>query len=176
MSVVHLAITHHVKPIYEDEFRERLRWFAQHSMDQPGIRGIHLLSPCGNEGVREFGILRSFDSQADADRFYQSKLFLDWQQEISEFIEQPPTRRALTGLEAFFRSHTDAAPPRWKMAVVTFLGVLPTVLFWSSLLPPMLGETHWFLAASLINGAVVATLTWLAMPLLTRVFHRWLHP
>ena len=173
MTTVHMAITHNVKQGNEQQFVDKLQVFASQSMTEPGMTGIHILRPPSDSHSQEFGILRSFDSQQAANQFYESEMFADWQRQIATLIEGPPSRRKLTGLEAFFRS--EKMPPRWKMAIVTFAGVLPTVLLWSTLLPPLLTSLHWLVVAAIVNAAVVATLTWFAMPLLTRILHQWLH-
>jgi antibiotic biosynthesis monooxygenase (ABM) superfamily enzyme len=61
------------------------------------------------------------------------------------------------------------------MAVVTWLGVFPTVLLWSSILPRALGGLPYIVIVAVTNVFVVITLTWGVMPLLTRMFARWLH-
>lgn len=173
MTPVHMAITHNVKQGNEQSFVDKLQTFASQSMAEPGMTGIHILRPPSDSSSRQFGILRSFNTQHDADRFYESEMFADWQLQIATLIDGPPRRRKLSGLEAFFR--LEQMPPRWKMAIVTFIGVLPTVLLWSTLLPPLLASLHWLAVAAIVNAAVVATLTWLAMPFLTQLLHNWLH-
>lgn len=174
MANLHWAITHRVKPGREAEFEQKLHAFAQASMGENGMIGVHLLHPFENAASNEYGILRSFDSEADAERFYGSKLFADWKASVLDLIEGEPSRRQMSGLEAFFRSESRPMPKRWKMAIVTFLGVLPSVLLWSSLLPALLTGLHWLAVAVVVNAAVVATLTWIVMPWLTRIFHNWL--
>lgn len=62
-------------------------------------------------------------------------------------------------------------PPRWKMAIVTWLGVFPAVLFWSWLLSTRLYMLH----PIAITILVVASLTWAIMPRLTGVLRPWLN-
>ena len=66
-------------------------------------------------------------------------------------------------------------PPLWKMAVVTWLGVWPTVFAVSSLGGRWLlsGWPFW-LAVGIETLAVVAIFTWGVMPLLTRWVQSWL--
>jgi antibiotic biosynthesis monooxygenase (ABM) superfamily enzyme len=85
-----------------------------------------------------------------------------------------PQRRRLHGLEAFFRDTKHGPPPRWKMAIVTWMGVFPSVLLWSSLLPNLLSGLPHLLVVAIVNVFVVATLAWGVMPLLTRFFAGWL--
>jgi antibiotic biosynthesis monooxygenase (ABM) superfamily enzyme len=62
------------------------------------------------------------------------------------------------------------------MAVVTFIAVdiVTSLLFWA--IGPFIQNWSFPLRNSAFNVAVVACLTWVAMPLLTRVFHNWLQP
>jgi antibiotic biosynthesis monooxygenase (ABM) superfamily enzyme len=62
------------------------------------------------------------------------------------------------------------------MAIVTWLGVFPTVVVWSNVLSRVLGNLPWLLVMAIINAAVVATLTWGVMPLLTGLLADWLRP
>ena len=80
----------------------------------------------------------------------------------------------LHGLEAFFRDPQHSPPPRWKMAIVTWLGVFPSVLFWSSTLPKVLPGLPSLGVMAIINVFVVVTLAWGVMPLLTKLFAGWL--
>lgn len=175
MADVHLAVTRRVRPGHESEFERRLETFVRQSMDCQGMSGVHVLRPPQHSASREYGILRSFRSQDDADRFYESDLFHGWLQSIEDLTDGPPEYRKLGGLEAFFRDGRGPLPPRWKMALVTFVGVFPTVLLWSNLLPRLLTGLPWLIVAALVNAMVVVTLTWGVMPMLTKWFHAWLH-
>jgi antibiotic biosynthesis monooxygenase (ABM) superfamily enzyme len=79
------------------------------------------------------------------------------------------------GLEAFFRDPQHAPPPRWKMAIITWLGVFPSVLLWSSTLPNVLTGLPSLVVVAIVNVFVVITLAWGVMPMLTRLFAAWLH-
>lgn len=59
------------------------------------------------------------------------------------------------------------APPRWKMAVVTWVGVNLTAAGLSSVLPPLTSGWPCVLAFITFNAGVVAGLTWVVMPLLS---------
>ena len=135
---------------------------------------MQLIGPLPGSTRGEYGILRTFDSREACDAFYASERFAEFQQSVAHLVEGDGVRRELTGLEAFFRGF-GAPPPRWKMAVVTWIGVYPTVLFWTwALATPLAGAPYLLKAAVTITLAVV-TLTWGVMPLLTRLLARWIH-
>lgn len=174
MDVVHFAVTRQVKPGCEQLFEDALREFARESLRAPGTTGIHLIAPVPGTDGCEYGILRSFESEDASRRFYESDRFKNWQEQVTPMVVGAPQRRRLHGLEAFFRDTKHAPPPRWKMALVTWMGVFPSVLLWSSLLPQALSGLPQLLVVAIVNVFVVATLAWGVMPLLTRLFAGWL--
>jgi len=93
-----------------------------------------------------------------------------------KLTEGPSQVEELNGLESWFTlpGRPLQPLPQWKMAVVTFIGVdvVTSVLFW--IIGPFIQNWPFLLRNSAFNVAVVACLTWLAMPLLTRIFHGWL--
>lgn len=172
---IHVAITRRVKPGREAEFQQALREFFQTSFAHGGVLGATMLVPPPGSGSREFGILRTFTDEEERDDFYASPIFKAWEAKCAPLTESSAwTYRELQGLEAWFRS-PGGPPPRWKMAVATLLGVYPTALVVSS----TVGDAvhGWPLAARslLIAAAMVALLTWVVMPLVTRMLHSWLH-
>ncbi|HBE70351.1 MAG TPA: antibiotic biosynthesis monooxygenase, partial [Planctomycetaceae bacterium] len=161
----------------EADFEEALKRFVARSLEHHGTTGAHLLHPTAASRPREYGILRSFKDEQHMREFYDSALFAAWESEVAEMVEGQPVYRDLHGLEAFFRDGGNRLPPaRWRMAIVTWLGVYPVVLFWSTLLAPWLSQS---LAPAFVTGfvtlAAVVTLTWLVMPKLTKLFSPWLH-
>jgi len=175
-AVVHLAITRRVRKEHAGEFAEALADFARKSLQEPGTRGVHLLHPPPDSGSTEFGILRSFASEADRAAFYRSQLYREWTRRIESMVEGDSQIRELNGLEAWFRDPRHLPPPRWKMALLTWIAVWPVSMLVPAVLLPVLGPGfNKILAAGLIAAGIVLILTWLAMPLLVRLFRKWLH-
>jgi uncharacterized protein len=170
---IHVAITRRVRPGCEEEFHRALREFFQTSFSHEGVLGASLLTPPPGSDSREFGILRTFASEAERDAFYESPMFQAWEQRARTLTEGEPVYRQLHGLEAWFRS-PHLTPPRWKMALVTLLGVYPVSLVIGWLLSPQLRELPLALNLFLVSALIVACLTWLVMPALTNLFQPWL--
>lgn len=169
---IHVAITRKVLPGKEAEFKEALRQFLGESFLHGGVHGALMISSMPGSDNREVGILRTFADEAERDTFYNSQQFKDWEAYASTLTEEPVYRK-LTGLEAWFRS--PGAPPRWKMALVTFCGVYPTSLFLSFIF----GQLNLALPpaprAIVFALLMVGILTWVVMPFLTKLMKGWLH-
>jgi antibiotic biosynthesis monooxygenase (ABM) superfamily enzyme len=172
---LHVAITRQVRPGCETRFEQELRAFFQRSFDADGVRGALLLVPPPGSGSREYGILRTFAGEAERDAFYRSPLFQTWDEQVKPLTEGGCHYRELHGLEAWFRSAGDP-PPRWKMALATFLGVFPVATALNLTLGQTIRTWPFLLGSALFNACVVALLTWVVMPLVTRLLHSWLHP
>ena len=166
-----------VKRGYEERFEAALHDFIAESFGAEGQLGVHVIRPAPGSGSREYGIVRRFSSPQARDRFYQSALFKNWEERVAQMTEGGPVRQELTGLEAWFTLPGQRAvipPPRWKMAVVTVLGVYPVSIMVPRLLHPMIGELHPLLQGFLIAVGIVVVLTWAVMPVLVRILKPWL--
>ena len=173
---IHIAINRTVKPGHENDFEKAILTFFADAQENESTLGAQLLRPIPGSDSRTYGIMRSFESEQDRDRFYASERFKNWQQAVAPLVEDNYERKELKGLEAFFTDPSPAIePPLWKMAVVTWLGVWPTVFAVSSLGGRWLlsGWPFW-LAVGIETLAVVAILTLGVMPLLTRWLRSWL--
>jgi len=171
---VHVAITRRVKPGQEQEFQVALKELFARSLAQSGVHGAALIVPPPGSGSAEYGIIRSFASAAERDAFYASALYAEWKKRVAPLSEGEPQTRELHGLEAFFRGNNSAPPPRWKMAIATYLGVVPTIMTLALTLGPCIRSWNFVLNNLVFNACVVVLLTWVVMPLITRALQGWL--
>jgi antibiotic biosynthesis monooxygenase (ABM) superfamily enzyme len=65
-------------------------------------------------------------------------------------------------------------PPRWKMALVTVIGVWPVSMLVPWLLNPLTGKLSFILQALCMAVGIVTLLTWAVMPMLVTVLSPWL--
>ncbi|HPF37731.1 MAG TPA: antibiotic biosynthesis monooxygenase [Phycisphaerae bacterium] len=172
---IHIAITRRVRPGREAEFQEALRLFFQDSFAHGGVLGATMIVPPPGSESREFGILRTFLDESERDAFYASSLFRTWEAACEPLTDGGWSSRELHGLEAWFRS-SGGAPPRWKMAIATFLGVYPVVMVLSKVIGPAIAGWPFLIGNAVFTACVVGLLTWIVMPLITRTLHHWLHP
>ena len=172
---IHIAITRRVRPGCEAEFQAELREFFQTSFAHGGVLGATMIVPPPGSDSREFGILRTFANEKERDDFYASPIFKAWETKCEPLTETNSwSARPLHGLEAWFRS-PQGPPPRWKMAVATFLGVFPSATILSLTLGRAIQPWPFILSSLVFNAAMVAVLTWIVMPFVTRALHDWLH-
>lgn len=140
-----------------------------------GYIGADLIAP--EEKGGEYQVVVRFASEADLQVWDQSSARAAAHQRLREVAEGEPEFRRLSGLEAWFAPAVVPAsmhPPRFKMAVVTWLGIFPTVSLFLWLVAPFLQPLPFLLRTALLTMLIVATMTWLVMPRLTRLLRGWL--
>ena len=170
---IHVAIIRRVQRGREAEFQEALREFLQASFAHGGVYGANMLIPLPDTDGREFGILRTFANEKERDAFYASPLFKAWDERARTLTEGEAVHRQLHGLEAWFRG-PGQPPPRWKMAVLTICGVYPLTSALPAVFKHLLTPWHPLVINIAVTALIVATLTWVIMPLLTSLLQAWL--
>jgi uncharacterized protein len=134
----------------------------------------------GYEGASVFGagddrlLLLRFGDRATLEAWQQAPATVAQFAAAAAFASGGRQPQHRTGLETWFTlpgASPHAAPPRWKMALVTWCALLPQVLLIGELMPTWMPK----LARAAIGTAIpVAMLTWVVMPWLSRGLQRWL--
>jgi antibiotic biosynthesis monooxygenase (ABM) superfamily enzyme len=175
---VTVTIGRTVLPGREAEFEALTRAFAPKALTFPGHLGVHVLKPA--DGVsREYQVVLKFATRRQWEQFLNWPDYQEFRTAIRPLLEQEPRVEELCGLESWFT--LPGAPalrplPRWKMALVTLVGVYPTSLLIGLVVIPFLENWPHWLRSLVFAVLMVVMLTWLVMPLLTRAFRPWLYP
>jgi uncharacterized protein len=168
---VKIVLERRPKPGEQPAFEAWLKALMKTAAGNPALQGSSVFKA----GEGDYFILLRFESpQALAQ--WQSHPgvveLLRAGEALATSAQQPSVR---TGLETWFAvpgATPRAVPPKWKMALVTWLALLPQALLLGSLIPKTLPR---FVAVSLSTAIPVAALTWLIMPRLTGLLSRWLY-
>jgi antibiotic biosynthesis monooxygenase (ABM) superfamily enzyme len=174
---VTIVITRIVRAGREAEFEEAVKAWIPVALAHPGHLGVHMLRPM--PGQREYGAVLKFRSRAEWEAFREWPDYQRFLATIHPLLDEEPMVQAASGLESWFTplgTRVTRVPPRWKMALVTWLGVCIVVYLVSTFVTPLFTPWPWLLGFLAANAVVVAALTWVVMPGLNRLFHRWLRP
>ena len=167
-----------VKPGREREFEEWVSGMLADANKFPGYLGSEVLRPSDPEDD-EYRIISRFDHASNLHAWENSEERHHWLRQSRPLLHEKEKVRVLTGLETWFTLPSrsgEPAPPRYKMALVTWLAVFPVVAVifthfgqWLNLLPTLL--------RTLVFTVVMVTLmTYVIMPRMTRLFSFWLYP
>jgi antibiotic biosynthesis monooxygenase (ABM) superfamily enzyme len=174
---IHVAIIRTVKPGCEIAFEQALHDFVQRSLLLAGQMGVYIIRPPAGSGLRQYGIIRKFANRDALEEFRVSSEYFEWNQIASDLTEGAGRVEELHGLESWFTSPGQALRPlpQWKMAIATYLGVVPVIMFLSLTLGRLIQNWNFILNNIVFNAFVVVLLTWVVMPLITRALQGWLH-
>ena len=167
------VITRNIIPGNEKNYDDWLQRFMKSERQFPGYLGTTVIVPGGNISSVRY-VINRFADQASLKNWENSEVALKLIEEVSKYS----TRERVTGLETWFilsNLKTIVAPPRWKMAIVSFIGAYSISLLAQYILGLYLGQMP-LLTNILMTIILVLGLTYIAMPLLSRLLQGWLYP
>jgi uncharacterized protein len=178
---VMMLVSRRVKPGYEAEFERLMEQFIDAAANFPGCLGAQLVHPGDEVDVEDslYHAVLAFENPDSLRAWQNSSERLQWLTEASAYIEGQAMVREVSGLAHWFQTSTNptqAPPPRWKVAVVTWLGIFPTVYLLFLLLSDVLAPWPLLPRIMVITVLVVTLMTWLVAPQLTRLLKPWLYP
>ena len=161
----------------EQAFEAAMQEFIGFALAFPGNQGINVLRPdAGQPSV--YTVVDRFADPAARQAFKMTPEYAAWMKRLGELTDGDPQIQEIGGLGGWFTPPglpREMVPGRLKMACVTFLGVYPL----TSVLPPLFESVmpalHPLVRNVFVTASVVAALTWLVMPALTRLFRPWLY-
>lgn len=167
-----LVLERRVREGAKDAFEAWVREVVATASRSGALQGSSVLG----RGDDYFVLLR-FAAQEDLERWRSSAEVAELLAKGEALATSPTLAPCVkTGLETWFTVPGMPAPvrppPRWKMALVTWLALMPLVIASGKVVP-----ADWSLLPKVALSTLipVVALTWVVMPNLTRVLHGWLY-
>ncbi len=176
---VTVAVTRRVKPGCEEAFEAIIKGFVAAAMTFEGHLGVNVLRPTDSSNPK-YRIIFKFDRISNLRRWEEAEIRHEWLARAENLTLGPPEIQTLTGLETWFTllaQRVIVPPPRYKIALLTWLGIFPliTVLVWL-LRPIFLNKLHLVLRTLILTAVLVPLMTYSIMPRMTQLFAQWLYP
>lgn len=176
---VTVLISRQVKQGCEAEFERVMDQIIAVAATFKGQLGAQLVRPGEEQGVYDslYHIVLAFDSESNLKIWQNSPARSLGLAAAAPFIEGQALVRQVSGLALWFQptGPKQAPPPRWKVAVVTWLGIFPTVYMLFFVLGDMLAPWPLLTRIMLLTVLVVGLMTWVVAPQLTRLLKPWLY-
>ncbi len=180
-GAVTVLITRRVTPGHEAAFEQASNDMTAAARSFPGYLGGQLVHPEADNGSPDatlYNVVFAFDTAVHLQAWQDSPVRSLALAAIAPHIEEQSVRQ-VSGLGHWFAAPTGPKqnpPPRWKVAVVTWLGICPTVYVLFLLLGEALAPWPLLPRVMLLTSLVVITMTWLVAPQLTKLLKPWLYP
>ena len=140
--------------VRDGRYHDLLAWLhegEQLAADFPGYLGSGVLAP--PPGDDEFQIVFRFADEQTLDT----------------------SEHRARGIDAWFGGTDSPPPPRWKQSVAIWLAFFPVSLLFNALFGNLLGELSLVARILLSTLALTPLMTYLFIPLSTRLLASWLH-
>ena len=182
-GAVTVLVTRRVKAGHEADFEQASQTMTAAACTFPGYLGGQLVRPDAQATSDDpsltgvYHVVYAFDTAAHLEGWQQSPTRLLALAAIAPHIEGQ-TQRQVSGLGHWFAAPVgphQRPPPRWKVAVVTWLGICPTVYTLFVLLGAALAPWPLLPRVMVLTSLVVIIMTWLVAPQLTRLLKPWLY-
>ena len=172
------VICRNIKPGHEKDYDNWLKRYLALQKSAPGYRSITIIIPGKGKPSYRY-IIRKFDNKANMEKWDNSKETLKLIDEANKYSTRH--YETSTGLETWFtlpglKTLSQSPPPRWKMAIVIFFAAYIISIASRYLLSPFIGDWPHFANTAIFSVILVVLLTYFALPILSRIFRRWLYP
>jgi len=167
------VICRNISAGYEKDYDDWLERFMKSERLFPGYLGTTIIAPGGNTSSVRY-VINRFSDKASLDVWESSEVAISLIDEVNKYS----ILQRVIGLETWFNLpnlNTTSAPPKWKMAIVSFIAAYSISSLAHYILSIYLGQQPLF-TELLMTIILVIGLTYFAMPLLRRLLKRWLYP
>jgi antibiotic biosynthesis monooxygenase (ABM) superfamily enzyme len=174
---VTLVLTRHARPGCEEPFEAVLRRISAYARGFPGHQGVTVVRPA--VGGAPYTILAHFADPAAADAWLADGERVRLVAEAGRYADDGLEVRTLSGLEGWVRPPGQPVvvpPPRWKVAVATWVGILPVLEVVFFTLVPRLAVLPPPLRPVVLSAVLIPVMTYAVMPLVTRLLRPFLYP
>lgn len=180
---VTVTVARRIKPGMEAAYEEWIHGVIEIAAQFPGHQGMQILRPpmdANGKPLRqpaEYVLIFKFDTAAHLQAWEFSPERLLWIEKLRPMVEDDSKWHVTTGLEYWFTlPHVPGmpTPPRYKMAMVSWLAITPLSYLAGQLIAPHLKFLPPFVVTMVITALLIILMTYVVMPRLTRLLARWL--
>lgn len=175
-SPVTIIVKRRPKPDRIEEFEEVMSATTKDAMSFKGHLGANIIKP--TKAGDCYRIVFKFDSMRNYLAWEGSEVREKWLARYAEVSLGDLEQEILSGLETWFTLPGEEAlvpPPKYKMMSIVWLSIFPLSLLLNYSLKPVISELHIIAQLAIISLILVILMTYVVMPLMAKLFHRWLH-
>ena len=175
---VTVVISQVVKPGCEQAYEQWMKGISRDAQMFKGHIGVTVLRPQKGSGP-EYAIILRFDCYANLKKWMESDVRQEWVAKSKQLVQEVPNVQLLSGMETWFTLPSKPLkkpPPRYKMAILTWVAVYVLLNILTYVFAPVIRVLPAFIGQLMISVIMVALLTYVVMPQITRIFYKWLYP
>ncbi len=178
MESVSVLVDRKVKSGSQEAFEKLLDEIICATSKFKGYLNTSVVKPKTPEDTM-YRVMFHFDNQKNLDVWLNSNERKTLVEKIDELIEHPTTLQVITGLETWFAlpgKKTMTPPPRYKMAIVSWIAITPLLTVFNYFFGAYLSNLPLVVRFLVSTPWIVLIMTYFWMPLITKLFKFWLYP
>ena len=170
------TVTRRVKPGHEASYEQFLKGIIAAASRFPGHLGVEVFRP-QTASAGEYRTVYRFDTADHLRAWLDSDEHAAWLERAEPHVIDAMRTSFVTGLETWFTlpGQPAAAPPPYKMALVTWLTIFPLITAIVALTGPLLEDLPLAVRLGITTALAVPLMTWVIMPRVTRLLRGWLY-
>lgn len=172
-----LTVEHRVALANGAAFRRVVREMAETAAGRPGYLASQIVEPHSAQDTA-WRVVVTFESEAALSAWRSSPDWIALSRRAEALAIGPATVQRVNGLEAWFQlpaRHGSSPPPKWKTAIISGIGIYPLLLIMPYGLESMTQSMPVWLGTAVSVVIMSPLITWVVMPLVTRLFKPWLY-
>jgi uncharacterized protein len=172
------TVTRRVKPGHEAIYDQLMEGIIAAAGEFPGHLGVEVFRP-QNAATGEYRTVYRFDSAEHLRAWLDSDQRAAWLERAEPHVIGPIRTSFVTGLESWFTLPAQpglAAPPPYKMALLTWITIFPLITAIVAITGPTLKDLPLAVRLGITTALTVPLMTWVVMPRVTRLLRGWLYP
>ena len=164
-------ISRRVKPGYESAFEQVIVNMTATTRRLEGYPSINILRSF-DLNTPEYWIIFKFDCISKLRRWEKSEVRYKWLMELNKLTLSCSETQIVRGIETWFTLPTQRtiAPPRYKMALITWLAIFPLIVLINALFAPLLNQLPSIIRSLVLTITLVLLMTYLLMPMMTNYY------
>jgi uncharacterized protein len=173
-----IVTSNEVIPGKEADYQAADRALNEAAARFPGFAGAKVFKP--NAGSKAWSTMIRFDNKNNMDRWLASPERAAGRKAMYQFTVSHHANVVPTGFGSWFAVNAEdgIAAPAWKQAMTVLGALFPTVMILNLTVGNLVASKGAPMAVNVFIGNTLGTvaLTWLLMPVVTRLMNWWLSP
>lgn len=173
---VTIIVKRRPKPDRLDDFEKVMSGTTKDALTFKGHLGANIIRPTKTGDY--YRIVFKFDSMRNYLAWENSEIREQWLERYAEVSLGEHEMEILSGLETWFTLPGEEVlvpPPKYKMMAIVWLSIFPLSILINYCLKPFINQLHIIVQIAIISLVLVSIMTYIVMPLMAKLFHRWLH-
>lgn len=173
-----VVVSRRVRKGQQEAFEALSSQMTERASRFPGYLGTAMFRPASPDDP-EYRIVFKFRDRETLTAWEESEERAELLEQIESLLVRPSEREVTSGIVTWFTlpgQNPVQPPPKWKMTIVSWLALYPAVTLVFVIFGDLLAKVPLLLRTMIVTIVVMALMSYVLMPRMTKWFKFWLFP